>query len=1236
MNLKSILKISTKVLLVSSFVFTAFVQMAYADTVKPVITLVGSSNPSIPMSVAFVDTGATAADDEDGDITASIVIVNNVNMSAPGVYTVTYNVSDAAGNLADQVTRTVTVFDDIPPLIVINGNNPTVLRVGNLYVEKGVTAADNVDGDVSGDVVITGAVVITVPGVYTINYDVSDSQGNIATQRVRTVYVVDDAVSDWGSPTAGHIYAYDDTVTYDGEWQLPPEWVASIDMYIEKDGVVSLLKTIEIDSIGASDITTGIFSYDVSPALISGGYNTSISSSAAAACALDLPPTCGFDGGLEITYGYGSRSFTVGPAPDPLLSITPATNPSFNFLGAVVGGASTERSFFVENIGMQHAIGIVSIPGGSQYSCVSGCSYDLENGDPLHEVVIAFTPVDLTTNVAETITFPCDNILCDAETRNVVGTGSAAPFPPQLDYSIPDTDFGYVNIGNTRSQIVTISNIGGGVLSESITFSSPRYTCLPDCNYSVSSADSVDITIVFTPIAGELGINNAQMFIGPSETVSITGFANGGPLVSIFPTVVYDFERVNLDTTSSSLFVEVRNSGLGTLSGVVNDGGEFHCISNCLYANIAPGDPPHYAEIVFSPVGAPGLRNFTAEFTNDRVDITNNALLDLLGIANNDPMMAISCVLSGCNTSSYGQLKYNFGAVPVGISSGNKEAIVLTNTGLSTLSGTFDPNPSGAAEIADPWWEFVCMLGSCDFDIEPGESHSVILEFTPTYDSGGWVRRSFKINTNSAATSGYTRMRVYGTGIELKVTLGLRNGNSTTHTSANSDYGTAIVGGSAGSWGYHMTSSHGGYRAFVDVEPKVPVIGDAFWCRVNCAKFTGGTYSNTGEIKTRFSPPVGSSAGATSSILTFSWYFEDFPSINGVITHNVSGTVLDGPRFSFSGDNLTTVNKDFGIVNVGDSVSYTRGVRNTGIGTLVGAPDFAAMSATGQGVFECDMPLDDCSYSIYREGTESKYHWSTKRDIKIKFTPIIPLPAGGFYSEVLHFTGADGGDLNLTGIGNELPLLQVTPITPPPIDFGTLQTNEIGIVPTLVRNIGPGTLSGSVTFSPSTYYSCSGDCSYTLGPGVSKLINLKFQPTSTGVFPTTATYTNLTNLADPSAIRSVTGTGVFSSVLGVIGNTNFGTVKLGEYIEETFTIQNNSVNPISTGLFTFTNNTVFNCVDPSPCELNLASNESSEITVRFAPNLIGLNTSFMSLANYPVEQFILRGNGILPVKFEEI
>ena len=81
------------------------------DSIAPVITLLGDAAVSIEVGDTYIDAGATAKDNYDGDITSNIVTVSNVDTAIVGSYTVTYDVSDANGNAAATVTRIVTVED---------------------------------------------------------------------------------------------------------------------------------------------------------------------------------------------------------------------------------------------------------------------------------------------------------------------------------------------------------------------------------------------------------------------------------------------------------------------------------------------------------------------------------------------------------------------------------------------------------------------------------------------------------------------------------------------------------------------------------------------------------------------------------------------------------------------------------------------------------------------------------------------------------------------------------------------------------------------------------------------------------------------------------------------------------------------------------------------------------------------------------------------------------------------
>src|ERR1700751_4162509 len=73
------------------------------DTTAPSLTIVGGNaqTQSLPATAGngtYVYPTATASDDVDGDISSSVTYTGTVNPNLAGDYTLTYTVSDAAGN----------------------------------------------------------------------------------------------------------------------------------------------------------------------------------------------------------------------------------------------------------------------------------------------------------------------------------------------------------------------------------------------------------------------------------------------------------------------------------------------------------------------------------------------------------------------------------------------------------------------------------------------------------------------------------------------------------------------------------------------------------------------------------------------------------------------------------------------------------------------------------------------------------------------------------------------------------------------------------------------------------------------------------------------------------------------------------------------------------------------------------------------------------------------------------
>ena len=88
------------------------------DTTKPVIALLGADPQTVEFGTTYTELNATATDevDDDDELTRRIVIdANAVDVDLIGTYAVTYDVTDAEGNAADRVTRTVMVTDTAAP-----------------------------------------------------------------------------------------------------------------------------------------------------------------------------------------------------------------------------------------------------------------------------------------------------------------------------------------------------------------------------------------------------------------------------------------------------------------------------------------------------------------------------------------------------------------------------------------------------------------------------------------------------------------------------------------------------------------------------------------------------------------------------------------------------------------------------------------------------------------------------------------------------------------------------------------------------------------------------------------------------------------------------------------------------------------------------------------------------------------------------------------------------------------
>ena len=80
------------------------------DTTPPVISLVGDASVTVVLGGSYTEQGTTVTDNVDGNLNANVQVGGDVvNPGVIGTYSIKYNVSDAAGNAAATVSRTIVV-----------------------------------------------------------------------------------------------------------------------------------------------------------------------------------------------------------------------------------------------------------------------------------------------------------------------------------------------------------------------------------------------------------------------------------------------------------------------------------------------------------------------------------------------------------------------------------------------------------------------------------------------------------------------------------------------------------------------------------------------------------------------------------------------------------------------------------------------------------------------------------------------------------------------------------------------------------------------------------------------------------------------------------------------------------------------------------------------------------------------------------------------------------------------
>jgi len=357
----------------------------------------------------------------------------------------------------------ITVPDTIPPVITLQGNANMTINRGSTFTEPGYTAIDNVDGNITSRVVVTGFVDANVIGVYTLLYEVADNAGNVG-RATRTVTVrpnqANFSFSDKGK--AGNSFNHNLLTTFPGTATITPVGV---------DGKTTITVTIR-NSAGAA-VFTRAFSTN-SPGTVdlpAGSYTLNLRIDSA-------------NGNVSV--GANVALVETQPPPPPTLVRITADPPSANM---TAGGSRTVSvtAVYSDNSTALLSSGVSLSSSNTQVVTVSGMTI---NAVAAGTATVTASYSDKTVAIPVTVTAPT----LKAPTISLIGSAQivlhlgGSPYFEQGATAIDEAD------GNISSQVVINSNVNTDVAGHYTVV----YTVTNSAGLSASVTRNVEIVAPVT------------------------------------------------------------------------------------------------------------------------------------------------------------------------------------------------------------------------------------------------------------------------------------------------------------------------------------------------------------------------------------------------------------------------------------------------------------------------------------------------------------------------------------------------------------------------------------------------------------------------------------------------------------------------------------------------------------------------------------------------------------------
>jgi len=214
------------------------------------------------------------------------------------------------------------------------------------------------------------------------------------------------------------------------------------------------------------------------------------------------------------------------------------------------------------------------------------------------------------------------------------------------------------------------------------------------------------------------------------------------------------------------------------------------------------------------------------------------------------------------------------------------------------------------------------------------------------------------------------------------------------------------------------------------------------------------------------------------------------------------------------------------------------------------------------------------------------------------------------------------------GLGDPAPPPSIT-VEPAQLDFETVTLGESAERTVTVRNDGSDARTVSSVQSSHPAYAVIGDTAFSLAPGTSKTLTVRFAPTGAG--PQDATLTIESNDVE----QPITTVALYGAGLGVVSIAvepsaiDFGGVTLGQSAEQALTIRNNGTLELTVSKIESSEPVFSTDGDGS---FALAPGATQALAVRFAPVAVGSQDAALRIesndADEPVVTVDLAGRGV--------